>query len=140
MKLEHTGHGLQKLLEALADPTPLLQTVGGILRDSTVNRIVNTKTSPDGEAWAPWAMSTMLARTKRGTSGTGLLYETGGLANSITFEIQGNSVIVGSNSPVAPYLQNGTDNMPARPFVGISQEDSDSIHSALADFLAKATK
>lgn len=85
-------------------------------------RIRTGKTSPDGQAWRPWALSTLRQRIREGTTGGGLLYKTGALYNSIKWKITSANLIIYSDSPYAQYLQNGTSRMPARPFVGWNKE------------------
>jgi phage virion morphogenesis protein len=126
---------IQGLIDRLKNPAPLLAEIGRILQDSTKERIKSTKTDPNGAQWAPWAMSTLLGRTRRGSASTGLLYESGALFNSIETELSPNSVIVGSNSPYGKYLQNGTPHMPARAFVGISTQDRGRIDVVLKKYI-----
>lgn len=118
-----------RLLSNLKDPKPLLKRIGQNLEDSTIARLVATKESPSGSPWAPWASGTAKARARTGNSGNGLLYNSGRLIKSIKHEVRGNTVTVGSDpsAPYASFLQNGTKNMPARPFVGISRGDQDNI-------------
>lgn len=140
VRITKTGDGLQKAIDSLDDPTELLEQVGEILALSTIQRIVTTKTAPDGKAWAPWARSTLLDRTKKGNAALGLLHDTGALGQSITWRVNGKSVEITSTSPIAPYLQNGTPNMPARPFIGFSKEDLDAAHKATVEYFKRKRK
>lgn len=142
MKITKTGNGLQKAIDALADPRPFLEEAGDILVANTVARIVLTKQDPKGQAWPAWATSTLIARTKKGNAGNGLLFDDGTLARSIKSQVNGKSVEVGSDgsAPYAVFLQEGTANMPARPFIGISKQDRDEVHAALVDYFRKNTK
>lgn len=124
LRITKTGKGIQNAIESLDDPSELLNEVGEALALSTIQRIMTTKTAPSGQAWAPWATSTLLARNKKGNAAQGLLYDTGALGNSITWQVKGKTVEVGSSlGVIGEYLQNGTANMPARPFIGLSKED-----------------
>ena len=139
-KVTSSTKNVDAMLSRLANPRPFLDEVAEILRVSTVRRITTTKTSPDGQAWAPWAVATARARAKRGTAAGGLLNESGRLANSIRGMVTGKSAVVGSEGVgYAKYLQTGTNKMPARPFVGISKDDSSQIHKSLRAYL-KGTK
>jgi phage virion morphogenesis protein len=126
---------IQGLIDRLKNPAPLLAEIGRILSDSTKDRIKNTKTDPNGAQWAPWALGTLIGRTRRGTAGTGLLYESGALYNSIETQINPTSVLVGSSSPYARFLQSGTPHMPARAFLGISTQDQGRIDVVLKKYI-----
>lgn len=123
------GQSAADLLALLKNPKPLLTRVGQMMVDTTVGRIVAVKEDPQGNPWAPWAASTRRARERAGTASRGLLYNTGTLASSIYFAINGNSVVVSSTAPYAQYLQDGTPKMPARPFLGIGEGEQDAIHT-----------
>lgn len=136
------------LLQQTSNTRPALEEIGRALVASTKNRIVDTKQGPSGAPWAPWATSTMLGRLKNGTASRGLLYESGKLLNSITSQVQQSrssngqfgslQVQVGSQGvEYAQYLQNGTKNMAARPFIGISKEDQQIIRNILRKHVFK---
>ena len=124
MKIETSTSATDELLDRLASKDKLLENIGQFLVTSTRTRIRTTKTSPDGTAWAPWAPSTAAARLK--TGGT-LLYQTGALFNSIKATTDDEFVYVSSELPYAPSLQHGTPKMPARPYLGFSESDSQYI-------------
>lgn len=123
VKIQSDTRDLETLLSKLKNPRPALVEIGRMLQGSTRDRLQKTKVGPDGKPWAPWALSTLLARTRKGNAGRGLLNDTGNLSRGITFEVRGNTVTVGAQATYAQYLQNGTDRMPARPFVGVSKQD-----------------
>lgn len=129
---------VQQLIDKIQHPEPLLDQIGKILKASTQARITTTKKSPDGTPWAPWSYATLLARMKDGSASLGILNHTGNLLKSITYQVQGRQVKVGADSSVAlyaKYLQEGTLNMPARPFVGISQQDNEAVRIAVRRYL-----
>jgi phage virion morphogenesis protein len=138
VKVVANGTEMTKLLRRLSDTRPLLQKIGDHLVASSKARIRTTKTSPDGTPWEPWAQSTREARTKAGTAGSGLLYETGTLFRSIQATITRNRASVETSVPYAIYLQQGTPNMPARPFLGISESDQVAIRRFVELHLQKA--
>lgn len=94
-------------------------------------RISVDKTSPDGNAWAPWSMATLRERRREGTLAGGLLNRTGALINSIAFKLNKATLTVFSSAPYAKYLQLGTDKMPARPFMGWSTEGVNRVRELL---------
>lgn len=131
---------VQKLISQMQNPAPLLDIIGKLLKASTEKRITTTKLDPQGRAWKPWSFATFLARSKKGNAGRGLLYDSGNLARNISYTVQGQQVLVGVNAGAAPYarfLQSGTPNMPARPFVGISADDNQAIRLAVQQYLTK---
>jgi len=126
---------LGRMLQRLKDPSSAMAEIGKALVQSTRTRIKSTKTDPDESPWAPWADSTRIARTKDNTASKGLLYKTGELSRSIQAQVTNKQAIVGSDSPYASFLQLGTSDMPARPFIGISQKDKAVINNILLKHL-----
>ena len=100
----------------------LTDAAGAILESSTRDRF-DTKTAPDGSAWAPWSDAYEDTREDRHS----LLVEEGGLRDSIASYSTGGEVHVGSNLVYAAHHQIGGDEIgsgiPARPYLGISDED-----------------
>lgn len=133
---------LNRLSVQLGNLRPVMGGIGGILATSTADRIRETKTAPDGSAWAEWTERTRAMRTRKdGTVSGSLLLQSGmqgGLLRSITYEAGKDSVVVGSGKYYAAYLQQGTRRMVARPFLGLSAQDYRDIDELLADFLSGA--
>lgn len=123
MKLTGKKNLTESLTNKWLNKNEYLDMVGQAMVELAQKRISKTKTAPDGSKWAPWASSTAKARRKAGTSGTGLLYITGQLHDSIEYEVQGPKVVVRSRETYGQYLQNGTRNMPARPFLGTGPQE-----------------
>lgn len=88
---------------------------------------------PDGAAWAP--LSAAYRKQKKGTK---ILTETGRLRASITYLATTVSVTVGTNTKYARALQKGYPkrNLPARPFLGASEQDEEELGQILLDYLA----
>ncbi|NER90353.1 phage virion morphogenesis protein [Moorena sp. SIO3A2] len=78
---------------------------------------------PDGKPWAPLAPSTL--KRKKGT----ILRETGRLINSLTWTVAADSAVYFTNVFYSIYLHFGTRFMPARPILGLSQKDIETIKS-----------
>ena len=123
--------GLGQLQKKLGDLSPVMAGIGGIIEGSTRLRIAENKTNADGAAWPDLADST---RARKGNKGS-LLVHSGSLLRSITFEASKGSVSIGSNMVYAKWHQDGTKNMPARPFLGLSSTDYDDVNDLIADFL-----
>lgn len=126
------------LIRKLKNPKEMMQEVSDIIVEDIKNRIIKTKTDPDGNKWEPWANSTKESRIKDGTAALGLLYKSGDLARSITATMKGNKAFeVGSNLEYAKYLQEGTSKMPSRPFIGISKRAQRGINQVIKQYLEK---
>lgn len=129
---------LEALIRKLKNPKDMMQEVSDVIVEDIKNRIIKTKTDPEGNKWLPWAPSTREARVKDGTAALGLLYRNGDLARSITGTVKGSKAIeIGSNLEYAKYLQEGTSKMPARPFIGISKRAQTGINQVIRQYLEK---
>jgi HK97 gp10 family phage protein len=127
---------VKRVIKKLEDPRDFLKEVGEIVVEDIKHRIAVTKTDPDGNKWEPWATSTELGRIKDGSVALGLLYKSGELLDSIRYRINSKkSITIGSTAPYAEYLQEGTNNMPARPFIGMSDRSREAITEAIQLYL-----
>ena len=106
------------ILARAADPLPVLSRIGASEVENVRGRIRQTKRNPWGADWAPWAPSTAQHREHKGNAAQGLLWDEGDLIESIRYAVQYGTVDIGSDLDYAPYLQFGTQDMPARPFLG----------------------
>lgn len=97
------------------------------------NRIQSSKVDPDGNAWAPWSMATLRSRQRRGGTSGGLLYNSGALTNSVNYTVSEKTLTIKSNVGYARYLQQGSWKMPARRFLGWSQEALNRIKQIIKD-------
>ena len=113
---------IEAMLMRMHESGPFLEAVGEREVEAVQHRIRDTKTDPLGNAWAPWAPFTRSERTHKGNADLGLLLDEGDLLLSIDKAVIGESVEIGSNLDYAADLQNGTDHMPAREFLGWSPE------------------
>ncbi|PNK59463.1 phage virion morphogenesis protein [Psychrobacter sp. FDAARGOS_221] len=109
-----------RLREQTDDLTPILDTIGHELTESTKERIADEKKTPEGTAWKP--LTEKYARYKSRKSSGGLLVYTGMLLQSITYNVPTQrKVVVGATEEYAKYVQ------AERPFLGISNDDSNAI-------------
>lgn len=86
---------LQAILDRLEDPGPLLRAVGERLVLSTSDNFRQQR-APDGTAWVPLSPATIRARTRRGKVPIAILRQDGRLAGSISHEVEGPVLRVGS--------------------------------------------
>lgn len=113
--------GLNRL--AMLNMSPWLQGVGKKAQQSVQQRIQQVKQDPDNAPWSPWRPSTEKYRTHKGNAGQGLLWDEGTLLNSIQMQADSGGVSIGTAVGYAGFLQDGTERMAARPFLGWSDGD-----------------
>ncbi|WP_298220149.1 phage virion morphogenesis protein [Halothiobacillus sp.] len=109
---------IDALLLRMHESAPFLEAVGDREVAEVQKRIRDTKLDPLGNAWAPWAPFTRSEREHKGNADLGLLLDEGDLLLSIDKAMFGETVEIGSNLDYAKDLQEGTDKMPAREFLG----------------------
>ena len=142
------GAHFANLVAKASDLSPLMGTIGNILEASTKDRLRDTNTSPDGAAWPP----SMRAREDGGKT----LFASGQLAASIHNVPGAQEVEIGTNLIYAGIHQSGgtivpkfakslafalpggefavvgSVTIPARPYLGVSDEDRSDIGDAVA--------
>lgn len=125
------GAPLTELARRLDDPAEVLEAIGNLLETETRKRF-ETRSDPDGRAWAVWADSTREAYPFAGTldgkgpqgPGNGrLLDRYGTMLASLNYQVEGDEVIVGFGQDYAIYHEWGTKHMPRR---GLLMSDPDS--------------
>lgn len=144
--------GFRQLESIMENTTPVMAAIGTGLVGSTHMRFV-TQTDPDGAAWQ--ALNTGYAAGKRNTR---ILTESGRLRDSINSRAGPQEVRVGTNVIYAAPHQFGavikpktashlwfriggalikaaSVTLPARPFLGISNDDETMIAETIFDFL-----
>ena len=120
------------LQHRISSPSAFLQEVGTVQQEKAQARIRDTKDTPWGAAWAPWQPMTLKERTIKGNADQGLLWDSGALLNSIHYELEPFSVTIGTDLEYALDLQDGTDRMAARPFLGWDDLDLGDIEKLAA--------
>lgn len=138
---------LDGVRERFEQPRDMLQEIGDIIVEDIRNRIVQRKKDPKEIPWAPWKPATAAARQRKGNAKLGLLYDTGRLLRSITSEVKNHGgnhggwmLRIGTNVPYAKYLNDGTEKMVARPFLGVSQRAQGSINEAVQMYMKESFK
>ena len=156
----------QRLAKAGADLRPALMEIGEYLDLATRQRF-DRERAPDGTRWAPLSDATlrrkMLKGIKRGrgrkrrrlTTRSGntkigaiealarasILVETGALRDTLRYRITATSVKFGTDRKYGATHQFGDPkrNIPARPFIGLSDDDREAILDILRAHLDDAT-
>ena len=123
----------------LADALP---DIGEELLQSTDARF-RREQGPDGAPWAPLKPATL--RQKKRTKRPFILQEEGlrgGLRGSINYRIHGTQLSLGSPLPYARIHQLGGQagqghavRIPARPYLGVSEDDQAAINEIIRDHL-----
>ena len=130
---------LQQLLERTDNIDPVLQEIGEHLVFTTKRRFT-TKTAPDG---TPWDDNSDLTQSIKGRNDP-LVGESGRLGNEIYYQVRGGVLQIGSPMEYAAMQQFGGTreqfphlwgNIPARPFLGVSDDDEETILDVLAESL-----
>jgi phage virion morphogenesis protein len=146
LKLDEVTAVLSKAVAAMEDLTPVMQSIGEILVDSTKQRF-GTGASPEGVKWVPKSQTTLTAYGARKSNRIDvrpLFGPSGALSNQIFAEPERDQVAVGSPMIYAAMMQFGGQksayphlwgNIPARPFLGISPTDSTNIVAEIEEWL-----
>lgn len=147
---------LSGLVDAINDPSPLLAELGEYGLRSTRARF-KTQTAPDGTAWAalqPWYQKEKRRNKNR------ILTLNGYLRGQMTWQLVGDRTVeIGSNLPYAAVHQFGATikpraakvlmfrghvaksvTIPARPYLGLSDEDRSEIVGRTLEWLSRAGK
>jgi phage virion morphogenesis protein len=121
-----------------ADRGRLLQSIGVEMEAGTQERF-DTKQSPEGNAWKALAQKTAAYYAGKGWTARSILVGEGTLRDSVTSEVRSGawSTLVGAAMKYAAVHQSGwpKKNIPARPYLGVSQNDAAAIEAAAAKFL-----
>lgn len=126
---------LARRLDRLAelDVGPLLEGIGAEVESQTRRRIQVDKASPSGQAWPEWSAD--YAETRH--SGQSLLQGEGHLLNSLTSQVMGDSVLVGSPLVYAATHQFGDEErgITQREYLGLEGQDLEDVIGMIEDYL-----
>lgn len=144
--LQLTLQGMDEARAALARLSALdlentAFAIGQLLENSTRMRIAEQKRAPNGSAWAPWSEAHAETRQPRHS----LLVEDNNLVESVQNYTTGTEVRVGSPLVYAAIHQLGGQagrglraTIPARPYLGLSDEDGAAIRLLVLDDVERA--
>ena len=135
-----------RLLAGGADLSPLLRDIGERLQTTTKDRFDDAK-APDGTPWAPLSEVTKARKNKNK-----ILIQDRYLRDLINYQISGNTLLVGSSRIYASTHQFGAEkgsfgrtkrgapipwgDIPARPFLGLSDDDRKDVLEIVSDYIA----
>lgn len=142
---------IEKLQARLADLTPLMADIGDSLLTSSMHRF-ETKTAPDGSAWAALAAATIRDRIRRDYGGENILQRSSALKLSLNSRPGPDQVIVsmggsGNSTAYARIHQYGGQagrghkvKIKARSVLGLSPDDEKSIGVITERFLRESVE
>jgi phage virion morphogenesis protein len=130
---------LAAIRAGLVDLQPLFTDLAAVAESQTRRRIESERESPSGIRWQDWSPG--YAKTRHG--GQSLLQGSGNLLDSLTRFADKHSGGVGTNLKYARIHQfGGTAGMrpgpaaiPARPYLGFSEDNLDEIRAICNDYL-----
>jgi len=124
---------LKRLAKLAGDISPALAEIGEHLTRSHRQRFADG-VDPEGNAWELLAEST-LARKKKNADK--ILIEHGGLMDSLHYNADAHSLEFGTNLIYGATHQFGSEDgdIPARPFLGISEDDQREIVQIIDDHI-----
>jgi len=120
-----TDGTLSLIRERLENLTPALEKAAGIAMDS-IRKNFEAGGRPK---WPP------LKEVSRRP-----LIDTGALLHSIGAGVSGNEAIIGTPLPYARFHEEGTEHIPARPFMTLGAGDIRAIEDAITDYLLRGVK
>ena len=140
--LDAVQRRLRAVSSVVQNAQPMLKEIGEAVIESTKLRFKDG-VNPDDIRWKPLSAVTLARRRKKGKGAQALL-DTGRLRNSIAKRVDGRSVWIGTNVIYAKTHQFGAakgafgsgktrkfpipwGNIPARPFIGFSNDDQAEI-------------
>jgi len=146
---EQTRSLLLELCGRMEDMTPVFAEIGEIVTES-VQRNFEEHRAPDGTPWAPLAPSTVAARAKKGRSSKDILIFNRILMGSIHPEAHRDHVRVGTDIIYGAVHQFGIGwrtnlairrtmpAIPARPYLGVRDDDWPEFNDVIQAFLTGA--
>ena len=138
VKIEITTRGVvnaRRVLDRLShfDTRDLLDNIGAVVETQTRRRLSEEKTDPEGQPWEP--LSERYAAWKEKHSSGGILELEGDLIGSITHKPSHDAVQIGSNVLYSTAHQLGTEDIPERPYLGLSDDNADEVEEAVTTWL-----
>jgi phage virion morphogenesis protein len=134
---------LQRLEAAIGDLKPAFRDIGEHLLISHDQRF-RQQVDPNGNPWADTSVVTKARKTKNKNK---ILIESGDLMTTLRYQVSTNSLEFGTDRVYGSMMQFGGTkaqfphlwgDIPARPFLGLSNDDKNSILDILRQHLLSA--
>lgn len=139
---------LDRLLLELSDMSDVMNTIRELLVISTADRFTSGE-APDGSKWARKSAATLEAQRQKGYSDPRPLHMSGILSSNIGSAHGPFFVEVTTNAEYAAMMQFGGSkaafphlwgDIPARPFLGVSEDDRTGILATVEEWLATSAQ
>lgn len=116
----------------------LLQVIG-VEEEGQIKERFERKKDPDGDPWKSWSEKYAARQAAKGKGASILMGSRARLRESISFEATSYGIVWGSVLIYARVHQEGYEekNIPARPYLGIGEEDELLITETVEDFMRK---
>ena len=125
-----------KRLATVMDGRDITRKVAGVLRQEA-EKFFDLEQSPTGEKWEALDEDYKKYRYAAGHTGKILQIRGGrGLAGSLSLDYGDNYALIGAAEENGGFHQLGTTFMPARPFLGLSDDGAKEIRAILNDALS----
>lgn len=129
---------IEELINRVIDRRPLMRNIAGIMHHA-----VEENFAKEGRPkWTPLSQKTIQARQKKGYWPGRILQMRGELAASISQAYSNDEAVVGTNKVYAGIHQFGGKagrghraNIPARPFLKLTEQDLNDIKEAVIEYL-----
>ena len=144
---------LAAVAAAVEDMSPVMEAIGELLLASAQDRMRDGE-QPDGTPFAPRSQTTLDRYAKLGLTFGAPLNQSGDMRNTLFYDADEDSVEYGSNAIQAAVMQFGAakgafgkasygasipwGTIPARPFIGLSDDDEVNIVAELSEWLEEA--
>ncbi|NRB18320.1 MAG: phage virion morphogenesis protein [Rhodobacteraceae bacterium] len=144
---------LAAVAAAIKDMSPVMEAIGELLLVSAQDRMRDGE-QPDGSPFAPRSQTTLDRYAKLGLTFGAPLNVSGDMRNTLFYDAAPDSVEYGSNAIQAAVMQFGAakgafgkasngasipwGQIPARPFIGLSDDDQTNIVAELSEWLEEA--
>lgn len=108
--------------------------------EQVIYRLTDEKRSPDGSSWPPWSEK-YERRNRSKNPNRSMLVREGYLKDSIRGQLfRGNEIHIGSDLFYAEYHQYGTENIPQREFLGLSDDNMDDLNDELIGIFKRSIR
>lgn len=134
------AEALTRLRRKVGDLHPIMDEIAETMRNSVEENFKQESsrgTLSDGKrggVWKDLAASTLKARARKGKTGK-KLQVTGQLIASIQTKTSNVEAMVGTNKKYARFLNDGTNRIPARPFLVLQQADIEAFTRLVEEYL-----
>jgi len=122
---------LRELGERGQNLRPVLGDLGEYLLQSHATRF-RRQVDPEGNPWRPLSLNYRATKPRNRDK---ILTLDGHLRRSLRYQVRGSELLFGTNLVYGAVHQFGHEDVPARPYLGVSPEDTSELVLILADWL-----